>query len=51
MSASGFSSPRDRSWLHRPIRYDHVPSRSSKTRVPLELALMVALMVLAFTVI
>ena len=50
MSASGFSSTRERSWLQRPIHHEHVPLRSSKARVPLELALLtVTLAVLAFT--
>ena len=52
MSASGFSITRDRSWLHRPIHHEHVPLRSSRARVLLELALLaVALTVLAFTVV
>jgi hypothetical protein len=52
MSASAFSSPRERSWLHRPIHYERVPLRSSKTKIRLELALMVlALTVFAFNVI
>ncbi len=50
MSASGFSGTRPGSWLHRPIHYERVPLRSSRAKVPLELALMaLALAVLAFT--
>lgn len=52
MSASGLSSTRRHSWLQRPIHYEHIPRRSSKPRVPLELALLaLTLAALAFTVI
>jgi hypothetical protein len=52
MSASGFSSTRDRSWLHRPIQHERVSLHSSNAKVPLELALLaLTLAVLAFTVI
>jgi len=52
MSASGFSSTGGRSWLHHPIHHDRVRLRSSKAKVPLELALLaLALAVLAFTAI
>ncbi len=51
MSASGFSSTRPGSWLHRPLHYERVPLRSSRGKVPLELALLVlALAALALTV-
>lgn len=52
MSASGLSSTGGRSWLHRPIHYERVSLRSSKAKVPLELALLaLALAVLTFTAI
>jgi hypothetical protein len=52
MSASGFSNTRQHSWLHRPINYEHVPLRSSRARMPLELALLtLTLALLAFNVI
>ncbi len=49
MSASGFSRPADRSWLRRPVYYHHAPLPAREARVPLELGLLAAaLLVLAF---
>jgi hypothetical protein len=51
MSGSTFTGSADRSWLQRPIRYDHVPLRRRRVGLTaIELTLMTAaILVIAFT--